>query len=89
MDRRILPVLFALILLGAMPLCAIDWIGVDVGMLLLLNSEEDSAPSPLLTHFGATLPIPVLNDPLYWESSALFFWTYYLYTGTRPSPAEF
>ena len=70
------------------PLGALDWIGADTGLLLLLNSEEDSAPGPLMNTFGASMPFWTRPGPLYWDGSLLFFHTYYQYEGDRPTPAE-
>ena len=52
--RRTLSLLLFFIPLTLIP--GLDWMAVDSGLLYLINTEEDSAPSPLLTTVGMSLP---------------------------------
>ncbi len=90
--------IFFILLLLVLPLSAIralDWIEVDAGLMILINTYEDSAPSPLLNHLGVSIPIPLISaeSPLYWDASLLFFFPLYYQhneAGDAPkfSPAE-
>ncbi len=59
---------------------ALDWLGLDAGIFVLVNTDEDSAPSPLLNTLGMSIPFLYYNTPLYWEASLLFFNTQYQYS---------
>ncbi len=81
-----------ILLLLFVPLIALpglDWIEVDAGLMFLINTHEDSAPSPLLNHLGVSIPISVVSSesPLYWDASFLFFFPlYYQYNETDDAP---
>jgi hypothetical protein len=84
-----------LLLFPLTAICGLDWIEADAGMMLLINTHEDSAPSPLFPFLGVSIPIPVISaeSPLYWDASFLFFFPlHYQYNGAddepRFSPAE-
>ncbi len=73
----------------------LSWVEIDAGLMVLINTEQDSAPSPFLNTLGAAIPIPVISEqsPLYWEASLLLFSLYYQYDplddgSPRFTPAE-
>lgn len=55
----------------------LDWLGLDASLIVLINTDENSAPSPFLNTFGMSLPFLYNDTPLYWESSLLLFGTHY------------
>ncbi|MQY76699.1 MAG: hypothetical protein GH155_03630 [Spirochaeta sp.] len=82
--------LFFLSLFLFLPLCltpALDSYTVEGGLQFLINSDQDSAPSPLMPTLGFSRP--------FWkrgiftlDGGALFFGTYYQYQNDRALPAE-
>ncbi len=82
--------LFLLSLFFLFPLCltpALDSYTIEGGLQLLINTDQDSAPSPLLPAIGFSRPfwqrgIYTLNG------GVLFFGTYYQYQDNRALPAE-
>jgi hypothetical protein len=90
-----LVVILLVVLVPARSLQALDWIEVDAGMIFLVNTDEDSAPSPILNTLGVSIPIPLFDDedPFYWEASLLFFSLFYQHSlsqdgGDLYRPAE-
>jgi hypothetical protein len=77
--------LLFLTMLFFIPLLAVpclDWIEVDAGLMVLINTYEDSAPSPFLNTLGVSIPIPLVSSdgPLYWDTSLLLFSLHYQYS---------
>jgi len=89
MEKRYKNLVF-LFLFFLLPLClipALDSYTVEGGLQLLINSDQDSAPSPLMPTIGFSRPfwqrgIFTLNG------GALFFGTFYQYQNNRALPAE-
>ena len=84
----ILIFIFLLLLFPLLGSSGLIWLGIDTGTLLLFNSEENSAPSPLLTTLGVSIPILQKDNPIYWLAALNFFGTYYEYSADRALPAE-
>jgi hypothetical protein len=76
-----------LLLAAVMPLAALDKIRIDAGLVYQVNSEEDSAPSPLMPAAGIVLPWKAFGR-LPGEIGFLTFGTYYRLEGDRALPAE-
>ena len=76
-NRLTLPLLILLFLLPVVPSSGLSWLGIDTGLILLINTDQDSAPSPLLNTLGVSIPFLGGDNPLYWEASLLFFNTHY------------
>ena len=71
---------------GAIPsLPALSALEIDGGLTFLGNTDQDSAPSPLMPTFGVNLP---LGTPVDLEVGVLAWGTYYLYANDRTVPAE-
>ena len=80
-----------IVLLLVMPLTAalgLSWLEIDVGLLYLLNGDQDSGPSPLLTTLGASIPINRVSRPLVWNTGLHLFGVHYQYASDRATPAE-
>jgi hypothetical protein len=79
--------LFALLLGAAGPAKALSDLTYEGGLHLLINTREDSAPSPILPGLGASLS---LWHPGAWrvEGGVQLFGTYYEYVAGRAVPAE-
>jgi len=82
--------ILVLLFIPLIALPGLDWIEADAGLMFLINTYEDSAPSPLLlNHLGVSIPIPVMSaeSPLYWDASLLFFFPlYYQYNEADGAP---
>ncbi len=69
------------------PVSALEYIQIDAGLAYLVNSEQDSAPAPLMPSVGIVLPWRALGKwPL--EYGFLTFGTYYRLAAGRALPAE-
>lgn len=76
-----------LLLMICIPVHSLSFIQIDGGLLFIGNTDEESAPSPLIPTLGLTFPIidhPFLNL----ESGFLLFSTYYQYENERATPVE-
>lgn len=66
---------------------AIDRVSIDSGLIYIGNSDQDSAPSPILRTIGAT--IPVFRSGLFVISTGMQFWgSFYTYSNERALPQE-
>lgn len=76
-----------LLLLG-IPLTGLPYICIDAGIPLLFNSEENSAPNPVILQ-GLGVTVPVLSfEIVFLETSILLFGTQYQYADDRAAPAD-
>jgi hypothetical protein len=66
----------------------LEYVSVDAGMLFIGNSDTRSAPSPFIPCIGASLPLFFEDGSFYVLPRLLLTYTDYLFTGTRPAPAE-
>lgn len=67
---------------------SLSWLGADAGLSLLLNAEQDSGPSPLLTVLGLSMPIRQIDGSFYWEARYMFSTTFYGYADGKAFPVE-
>jgi hypothetical protein len=77
----------SLLLLSRAPLSALQQLRVEAGLVYQVNSQEDSAPSPLMPAVGVVLPWGG-NERWHPEIGLLTFGTYYRLEGDRALPAE-
>ena len=65
----------------------IDRISIDSGLIYIGNSDQNSAPSPILRTIGAN--IPLFRSGLFVISTGMQFWgSFYAYNGQRVLPQE-
>jgi hypothetical protein len=88
--KRIATILFLAICCASAFALAPDYISIDAGMLLIGNSDPQSAPSPIVPSIGVSMP-------LVFEGTGFFLLPRLSFTGTdymispsskRPAPAE-
>lgn len=85
-SRRL--ILFLIIIFLSIPLGSIPYICIDAGIPLLFNSEEHSAPNPVILQ-GLGVSVPILSfDIVFLETSILLFGTQYQYADDRAAPAD-
>jgi hypothetical protein len=76
-----------LFLAAPAPVPALEYIQIDAGLVYQVNSEQDSAPAPLMPAAGIVLPWRTFGKwPL--EYGLLTFGTYYRLAAGRALPAE-
>jgi len=76
-----------MLLTATLPLSALEQMQIDAGLVYQVNSQEDSAPSPLMPAIGVVFPWKGGGK---WHSEIGFhtFGTYYRLEGDRALPAE-
>jgi hypothetical protein len=84
---RLLITICLLLLAALTPLSALDSLQIDAGLVYQVNSEEDSAPSPLMPAAGIVLPWRAFGK-IESEWGILTFGTYYRLAAGRALPAE-
>ena len=76
-----------LLVTATLPLSALEEIQIDAGLVYQVNSQEDSAPSPLMPAVGVVFPWKK-GGKLHPEFGFHTFGTYYRLDGDRALPAE-
>jgi hypothetical protein len=72
----------------SLPLWSLPYLGADLGLILLGNTEEESAPDPVIMQgLGVTFPVYQI-EALTIEVSGLFYGTFYQWFNDRASPAD-
>ncbi len=85
---KIIVFILLFLFLHAACVWSLPYFSVDLGLIFLGNSEEYSAPNPvILQGLGATFPVYQI-DALTIEIGGLFYGTQYQWTDNRASPAD-
>jgi hypothetical protein len=80
--------LIGIVILFAAQAWCMPFIGVDTGLLFIVNTEAAGAPSPvILQGLGITLPL-VADEGFYLDTGLLFYGCQYQYVSERAIPAD-
>lgn len=81
-------IVLAVILFFPVSVSAISYLGVETGLIFIFNSEEVSAPSPVILQ-GVGVTVPLMEEGGFLlETGILFYGTPYQYAGSRAAPAD-